>query len=121
MKQEMQAYGDWVKGLRKWTRLGHFSFSDSRSPQSAKRTVRNFLKWLDPKAKFILVAEPNKLRKGCHVHCLIEGLTSIRCLKVVKLWHKKKYGNARLFPYNCSKAGAYYLCKHPEELDVDDA
>lgn len=121
MIQEMQqAYGDWIKGLRKWVFFGHFTFSDCRSPQSAKKAVSNFIKWLDPKANFILGVEPNKLRKGFHIHILVDGLVNIRCLEVVSLWHKKKYGNARLYPYDNNKPGAYYLSKYPQSVDFSN-
>jgi hypothetical protein len=110
-KQYIQDTGDWLRGLLDWNLYGTLTFTSERTPESARRAVKDFINYYDPTAKYIMVVAPQSFRSCPHIHFLLKGLTSFRRLYLIDKW-AQKYGFARIYLYDKNKGGAHYIAKH---------
>ena len=116
-----QEVGEWL-GQFEWTLYGTFSFRRYIRTDSALKTVKRFITSLDPNARFVLAVRHYQDADKPHIHSLINGLKDFDCFCLMNLWYGKKYGIARISPYDKNGGASYYLAKNAQgdwgELDV---
>ena len=133
-RQELkQAWGKWLSGLADWDWYATLTFRDPSDPDRpgwtkpgwayAKGAWGRFVQSLPiPLGEPIWVRmfELQRWRGVPHIHALIGGVKDLRRDEAWAWWFKR-YGLARILPYDPSLGAGYYLCKYVvKELgDID--
>lgn len=99
---------EWLNGFN-WDWWATFTFRYECSPYSAKKS---FVRSFDPAGiDYFYASEWCKGHYGVHVHALMGNCYGIRRLTTMDKWFKR-YGIARIYPYDQRLGARYYVCKY---------
>jgi len=130
-KEELkQAWGEWLTDLGNrsggWDWWATLTFRDPDNPalpnwtqpgwSYTQKAYDNFLRHLSfmndlRPIKWVRGREYQTWRGVPHFHSLISGVADLRRDEAWSWWFKK-YGIARIEPYDSSQGAGYYLCKY---------
>lgn len=99
---------EWLNGFD-WDWWATFTFRYACNPYSAKKSfVRNFQgQGID----YFYASEWCGDYHGVHIHALMGNCYGIRRLTIMDKWFKR-YGIARVLPYDRGKGARFYVCKY---------
>ena len=99
---------EWLNGFN-WDWWATFTFRYECSPHSAKKS---FIRFFNPaRVDYFYASEWCKGHYGVHIHALMGNTYGMRRLTAMDNWFKR-YGIARIFPYDTTKGARYYVCKY---------
>ena len=94
-----------------WDWWATWTFRWDIRPYSAKKCLCAFLKGIEKDYYSFMAMEWHRYRDSVHIHSLVGNVADIRRLTVMDTW-AKKYGWARIYPYDRTKGAGYYLTKY---------
>lgn len=109
-KEISRAFGDWLNRY-KWDWWATFTFRRDIGPAGAKKSLTRFLSQQKRGATWFQALEWHRYRDSVHIHSLVGNVSDLRRLSVMDEWFKK-YGIARIWPYQEEKGARYYLSKY---------
>lgn len=99
---------DWLSGFP-WEWWSTFTFRFDCSSYSAKNIFQKT--WDKTGLDYFMAIEWHKWRKSVHIHALMGNTLGIRRLTQMDEWYKR-YGIARIMPYNAKLGAKHYITKY---------
>lgn len=120
-----QAWGSWISGLADWDWFATLTFRPPSKEEQAKGYTQRGWKYAERAYDAFLGGLPAPLgvehwvrcfefehwRGVPHIHALISGVDGLRRDDAWAWWFKR-YGQARILPYDRERGAGFYLCKY---------